>query len=274
VKKEEFLISSKPILWEELRLISKYRNVLYVLSWRNLRLQYNSFWLGLFWGVLNPMIMTAIFFFVLGNKVGSDLENYILYIYSGFIFWNVLAGSTGSSASCFQDNFSLIKKVYFPRFLMPFSHVISKLPDLAISFMALLFALLYFNLDVNIYQFAFFTLLSIIDLVLFGVGLCLIASVLTVRFKGFSVIQPLLTQAFFFVSPIIFDINLTIENSLVRALIRLNVFTGILEIFRFGIFNHSISTHIVVIYSVCAFLICICGLVLFNYEDVTLSDKI
>ncbi len=259
---------------ETLRSIRKYSEFFWTFTWRNIRLQYNNFWFGLFWGVMQPLLMSAIFYIALNNSVGVNIPQYFIYIYSGFIFWSVFSGSLSQAYVCFLQNDDMIKQIYFPRFLLPITFLAGKLPDLLIALVILMVTLVISGVDIQVGWFLIYSFLSLIQLLLVSIGSNLLFSVICVRYRGFQVVYPFMSQAIFFTSSILYNVSLSIENEWIRPIFEFNPISTILYTFRLGIFPEDGQLVKVVLFTLYAMVICALGYIWFKSEDKNLIDRL
>jgi len=257
-----------------LKSINRYAEFFWTFTWRNVRLQYNNFWLGLFWGVVQPLLMSTIFYITLNKGVGADFSHYFLYVYSGFIIWNVFFGGLSQAYISFLQNDSLVKNIYFPRYLLPLTYLMAKLVDLAIAFVILIVMLLVSDIAMDWGRFIFFSVLSLIILAPLCSGIYLAFAVICVRFRGFQMILPFMSQAIFFTAPVIYDTGFSIENEWIRFVFWFNPITGVLNLFRAGIFQKPLDLWTVVIYVLFAIIIFTVGFIWFKIEDKHLIDRL
>lgn len=269
-----YIVSNRLDVFEELRSLPQYKELFFTLVWKNLRLQYQSVFLGLTWGVVSPLLMSGIFFFALDSRLGSDFSDYFVFLFSGFLFWNVFASSLIQSANCMIQENEMLKKIYFPRLLLPLSFVAAKLFDLIISLLILTGILLFLNIHMDWLAYFGVALLSIVFLALVAAGFCLSFSVLLVRFRGLQVIYPIIIQAIFFTSSVIYESNLTIEHQVIRSLFQLNPITVILKPFRKVIFSGEVHFYPLFIALCFSIVICLAGFIWFKREDKNLIDRL
>lgn len=259
---------------EALRLYRKYSEFFWTFTWRNIRLQYNNFWFGLFWGVIQPLLMSAIFYVALNSSVGQGFSHYFLYIYSGFIIWSVFSGGLTQAYVCFLHNDGMVKQIYFPRFLLPLTFLAAKLMDLLIALVILVVIILVSNLEIHIGWFLFYTLFGIIQLLLVAAGFHLILSVITVRFRGFQVIFPFLIQAIFFTSSVIYDVSVSVEIEWLKPFFEYNPMSTVLTSFRSGVFHQEVQLQTQLIHLFYALLVFLLGYQWFKREDKNLIDRL
>ena len=209
----------------------RFRELFYILSWRDIKVRYKQTVLGVAWSVIRP-VLTTIIFTVLFSKV-AKLGNpgaapYALMVFAGMLPWQFFSNALSEASSSLVGNSNLITKVYFPRMIIPASSVITSLVDLAISFgiMLLLFAWYGFMPSWHIIFLPLFILLAFTCA--FGIGLYLTA--VNVKYRDFRYIIPFIVQFGLYVSPVGF--NSFVINEKWRMLYSLNPMVGVIDGFR------------------------------------------
>ncbi len=194
-------------LLHDLREAWSYRYLLQMLVWRDLKARYKSSVLGIAWSFLQPMGMTAVLSLAFGiiNRGNTAISAYPVFILSGLLAWNFFSTAILSGTGSVVNNGALVKKVYFPRVLLPISSVISGL----INFV---FALPIFFIAAAIYGFPLHESLLWLPLVIliqviFSIGLSLMLATLNVFYRDTQFILELAMQALFFLTPLWYDIN-------------------------------------------------------------------
>ena len=271
---KKYVVSNRFNLLEELSTLPQYKELFFALVWKNLRLQYQSVVLGLIWGVVFPLLMSGIFFFALGSRLGADFSNYFVFLLSGFIFWNVFAGSLIQAANCLIQEKDMLRKVYFPRLLLPLSYIAAKFFDLVVTFFILVGLLLFFQMEIHWWSFAVVALISILSFLFVAVGFSLSFSVLLVRFRGLQVVYPIIIQVIFFTSSVIYEGNLTIENEWLRTVFQLNPITVVLKPLRQVLFWGEVRFAPLLFACCFSLVICLLGLIWFKSEDKNLIDRL
>lgn len=211
-----------------------YRELLYFLVWRDIKVRYKQTVLGVAWAIIQPlfmMIILTLFFGILAKVPSGDVP-YPLFSYTALLPWTLFAGSvTRASVSLVQDA-NLIRKVYFPRLLLPFASILSPLVDFAISFLVLIGLMFYFGYHPAV-AMLWLPLFLILELMLaLGIGLWL--SAINVQYRDVTHIVPFLIQLWMFASPIIYSSNFVPARFQVAYGI-LNPVAGIIEGFRWAI---------------------------------------
>ena len=230
---EEPLVTIEPAAgWLALRLrdVWAYRELLYFMMWRDVKVRYKQTLLGVLWVVLQPLFMMLVFTLFFGRLAGlqSDGLPYELFAYAGLLPWTYFSAAANASSNSMVNNSGLITKVYFPRLIVPAAPVGAALVDLAISFGVLALLMLYWGVTPT------WRLLLLPGLVLLLVGLTLgfgmWMAALNVKYRDIRLALPFLIQVWFFASPIIYPLSIVPERW--RWLMALNPMTGIIEGFR------------------------------------------
>jgi lipopolysaccharide transport system permease protein len=226
--------------WEPLRLeeLWRYRELIYFLAWRDLKVRYKQTVLGVAWVVLQPLLITAVFAIVFGRlvPVSSDAIGvpYVVFAFCGLLPWQLFAyGLTNASNSVVASE-RLITKVYFPRLVIPLAAALSGLVDFALLSVALGGMLVYFRIaPPALWALPFFVVMAVSAAL--GVGLWL--SALNARYRDVRHTIPFLTQLWFFLTPIVYPASFLPERW--RFVYALNPMVGAIEGFRWALLGSS-----------------------------------
>lgn len=219
-----------------LRELWEYRELIYFLIWRDVKVRYKQTALGVLWVVLQPLMTTAVFtiFFDHMAKVGSDGVPYPLFSFSGVVLWNFFAQGLGRAAGSLVGSSELLKKVYFPRVIIPIAAALGGVIDLAIGVSVLAAMLVFYGASPggSLVMIPVFVLMTLG--VLAGAGLWL--SALNVRFRDIGHIAPFFVQTWMFLSPVIYPTARVLraleDKGLPTWLYGLNPMAGAIEGFR------------------------------------------
>lgn len=224
--------------WVALRLAElwAYRDLLYLLVWRDIRSRYRQMALGPLWIVLQPLMTIVIFSLVFGEfaKIPSDGIPYPIFAYTALLPWQLFATATTKSSESLVSNIHLVSKVYFPRMIVPIAAVFVSLADFSISFGILLLMMLFYGIYPNlaVLTLPFFLLLAVATAL--AVGLWLAS--LSVKFRDVALAVTYLIQLWFYATPIIYSTNLVPEKW--RAIYRLNPMAQVVEGFRWALLGN------------------------------------
>jgi lipopolysaccharide transport system permease protein len=216
-----------------LRDLWAYRELLYFLTWRDIKVRYKQTALGASWAVIQPFFTMLVFSLFFGQlaKVPSDGIPYPIFSYAALVPWTYFAQALGQTSNSLVGSSHLISKVYFPRLLVPISGALAGVVDFAIAFVVLLVMLVPFNLMPTPAVFglpAFFLLAFVTAL---GAGLWL--SALNVQYRDVRYVLPFLTQFWLFATPVAYPSSLLSEPW--RTLYGLNPMVGVVEGFRWAL---------------------------------------
>lgn len=207
-----------------------YRELLYFLTWRDIKVRYKQTALGAAWAIIQPLATMLLFTLVFNRLAGLDTGRvpYPLFAYTGLLIWTFFSNSVTNSTNSLINNTNLITKVYFPRAFIPAAAVAAGLVDLVIAALILVGMLVYYGVvpDSGLALLPFFLLLS----VMLAVAVGMLVSALTVKYRDLRHAVPFLIQFWMFASPVIYPSSIVPERW--RHLIALNPLTGIIEGFR------------------------------------------
>jgi lipopolysaccharide transport system permease protein len=217
------------VRWSELWL---YRELLYFLTWRDVKIRYKQTVLGAAWAILQPFMTMVVFSLIFGRLAGLGAKTggvpYPVYVYAGLLPWTFFAGAITNSANSLVGSANLVTKVYFPRLIIPLAAAGAGLVDLAVSFVVLLGLMLYYGI-VPSWELVFLPLF-LIGVLGTATGVASILSALTVTYRDFQYVVPFLVQLWMFVTPVIYPPTLVPEKW--RWLLALNPMAGLIDGFR------------------------------------------
>ena len=213
-----------------LKKLFSYRELLYVLTFREIQIRYKQSVLGIAWAVLQPLVLMLMFTLVFSVllKIPSDGVPYPIFSYSALLFWTFFSGSMTRAIPSLEANAALIKKIYFPREFFPVSSVLAAGFDLLIAAIIFLGMMFYFDVSFTVYILYVIPILAI--QVVFTIGVCFFASALNVYYRDVKHALPLLIQVWMYATPIIYPISQVPER--LQTFYLLNPMTGIIEGYR------------------------------------------
>ena len=251
-----------------------FRDLLYLLAWRDIKVKYKQAALGILWAVLQPLLTMIVFTVLFGRlaKVPSDGIPYAIFVYTGLLPWNYFSGALSSSGNSLIANSNLISKVYFPRLIIPASASLAGLLDFFISSIILIGMMFYYHFTPHLFGIILIpVLLFLIFTVAIGCGLWL--SALNVEYRDFQYVIPFLIQLWMFATPVIYPVTMIPQKY--RWILSLNPMGGIIEAFRASVLGHQpVNWSLLAISSVIAALIFITGLLYFRRVERSFADVI
>jgi lipopolysaccharide transport system permease protein len=261
--------------WVSLRLheIWEYRELLYFLAWRDVKVRYKQTALGVAWAILQPfltMVVFSVFFGKLG-KIPSDGIPYPLFSFAALVPWTFFAHGLNQSSNSLVTGAQLIKKVYFPRLIVPVAAIASGVIDFVLAFVVLLGMMLYYGVlpTANIFWLPAFLLLAFITAL--GVGLWL--STLNVEYRDVRYMLPFITQFWLFATPVAYPSTLLSEPW--RTLYAVNPMVGVVESFRWALLSTNTGPgSMIIVSSLMALLILISGAFYFRRMEKNFADVV
>jgi len=249
-----------------------YKELALVFCWRNIKIRYKQTFLGVFWVILQPITTTVIFTVFFGRiaKIPSDNLPYELFVFIGLIFWTYFSSSLISASNSTVENINMIKKVYFPREILPVSAVITSTFDFAINFILLMFVVFYYG-----YKPALLSLiiipLCLIVIFLTSTGLALFLSSLNLKYRDVRFALPFFVQTLLFLTPVIYPLASTRDS--VRLFMAINPLSGVIESSRAILTgNLNINYPILAISFISSVVIFFLGLVYFRMTEKYFAD--
>jgi lipopolysaccharide transport system permease protein len=211
--------------------IWKFRELFYVFAWRDIKVRYKQTILGVAWAILQPVFSMFIFTVFFGNfaKIPSGGLPYPLFVLIGLTFWNYFSGFLSRASNSLIENEGIVKKIYFPREILPLSTLGANLLDFAVSFVLLLLVSLYFHFVPNI-LILFILPLGLVIGTLGAGGLGLLLSAFNIKYRDVRYALPFFIQMMIFLTPVIYPTN--IMRPSFQYLIALNPMTGVIDAAR------------------------------------------
>lgn len=219
----------------DLRNVWAHRELLYLLTWRDIKIRYKQTALGVVWAIIQPLVPMIIFTLFFGRLAGipSDGIPYAAFAYGGLLPWTYFANAVGNSATSIVGSSSLVTKVYFPRMIIPGSAILAALVDFFIACSLLAVLMIWYRLPLhpNIVMLPYLVLL--VTTLALGVGMFFAG--LTVKYRDVRYALPFVIQFWMFATPIIFPASIVPPRW--RWVLALNPLTGVIENFRAALFG-------------------------------------
>jgi lipopolysaccharide transport system permease protein len=253
-----------------LRALWSYRELLYFLTWRDIKVRYKQTALGMAWVVMQPLLTTAVFTIFLGRLAGvrTDGIPYPLFAYAGLLPWMFFMGAITSSSNSLVSNAHLITKVYFPRSIVPLAAVAARLPDFAIAFIVLIGMVLYYGVAAGWNVLLLPVCVALMTLLALGVGMA--TSALNVKYRDVGVMMPLLLQLWMFASPVVYPSSLVPEEW--RRLYSLNPMVGIIEGFRVSLLGGQFDRAALAVSALFTLALLVCAAFWFRRMETHFAD--
>lgn len=256
-----------------LRELWRYRELLYFLVWRDVKVRYKQTVLGAAWAIVQPFFTMVVFSIFLGRlaKVPSDSLPYPIFAYCALLPWQLFAHALTESGSSLVGNQNLITKAYFPRLVIPLAAVLGGVVDFAVAFVVLLGMMVYYGIVPTSAAATLPLFLFLVLATALGVGLWL--SALNVQYRDVRYTIPFLTQIWLFATPVAYPANLVPEAW--RAVYSLNPMAGVVDGFRWALLGTASPPAPLLAVSVAAVLaLLVSGLYYFRRMEKTFADVV
>jgi lipopolysaccharide transport system permease protein len=273
--------STEPVLviepsrgWVSLRLkeLWEYRELLYFLVWRDIKVRYKQTILGAAWAIIQPfftMVVFSIFFGKLG-KIPSDGVPYPIFSYAGLLPWSYFAGALAEASNSLVGSSHLIRKVYFPRLVIPLGGVFAGLVDFAIAFTVFIGMMIYYGIHPTMHMLMLPVFIFLALVTALGVGLWL--SALNVQYRDVRFVIPFLVQFWLFATPVAYPSSMLPEAW--RAIYGINPMAGVVEGFRWALLGTTPPGPLIAVSASISVLLLVSGAFYFRRMEKTFADLV
>jgi lipopolysaccharide transport system permease protein len=268
-----YLRPSKGWLLNDCKELWRYRELIFFLTWRDIKVRYKQAVLGIAWAVLQPLLTTLIFTVIFGILLKTPSQDlpYPLFSMSALLPWQLFSTALQRSSVSLVGNANLLTKIYFPRLAIPLSSVFAALVDFAVSFVVLLLVMAYYQYwpGWNILWLIPIVLLALLTALAVGLWL----SALNVQYRDIQHMVPFLIQVWMYASPIVYPIE-TIPEGIWRSLYGLNPMVGVIQGFRWALLGGTPPDITMLISILVVVVLLISGLYYFRRMEKTFADVV
>lgn len=256
----------------DLRELWRYRELVYFLALRDVKVRYKQTALGVTWVLLQPLLAMGIFSIVFGSRgLSTGGVPYPLFVVTGLVPWFYFSNATSGASGSIVSNTQLISKVYFPRLAIPLAAVLANLIDLSVGLVLVLVLLVSFGIPLGVQLLAVPVLVGLVVLTALGVSVWFAA--LDVQYRDVRYAVPFFIQVWLFATPVIYSANDVPERW--RPLLALNPMTGVIEAFRWALLGTGDPPPRALIGSVLVVLaLLVTGVLYFRRMERTFADVI
>jgi len=251
----------------------QYRELFYFFTLRDIKVKYKQTVLGFLWAVLQPLTMALLFTLFLGPAISNytklDLP-YDIFALSGLVLWGIFSSGLNNAGNSMVNNANIIKKIYFPRLIIPISAVLVGLFDFLMALAVFVLYCLFKHTPIHMTALWCFPLAALLTCIAtFGAGTLLAA--LNIKYRDFRYIIPFFIQLLLFVTPVIYPPTIT-KNLYFQTLLALNPMTAPLDLFRSAITGHQINIGVDSVSVLASFLLLVSGLIYFKKTEAYFAD--
>ena len=259
--------------WVSLKLgeLWQYRELLYFLIWRDIKVRYKQTALGAAWAIIQPFFSMLIFSLFFGRlaKMPSDGIPYPLFSLAALVPWTFFANGLNQSSNSLVASANLLKKVYFPRLVIPIATVLAGVVDFALSFVVLLGLMAFYGIapTINLLWMPLFLLLALVTSLAVGLWM----SALNVKYRDVRYIVPFIIQVWMFSTPIVYPSSLLPASW--RTIYGLNPMVGVVEGFRWALLGtNTVPGFMIAVSATAALLILVGGAFYFRHMEKSFAD--
>ncbi|MCP3931559.1 MAG: ABC transporter permease [Bacteroidetes bacterium] len=256
----------------------QYRELFYFFTWRDIKVKYKQTFLGVLWAILQPLLMMTVFvvFFSRALKVPTDNIPAPIFYFSGLLLWNLFSSGLSSSANSMVTNADIIKKVYFPRLIIPYSGVLTALFDFLMALLLFIGLIIFYKLTVptiNIsYNILLFLPISLVLTIITTIGLGCTLAALNVKYRDFRYVIPFTIQFLLFVTPVIYPVSIFQNIPYLKYILAINPMTGAVILGRSAFMPTPPDWSVIGISIFSAILLFFIGLYVFRKMEAYFAD--
>lgn len=272
---EKIIVSNKRQLFPDFSEVFRYKDLFFTLAWRDFRVRYAQTTIGLLWALLQPLITLLILSLVFGTFIAVKTPvPHLLFTLAGMSVWTYFSYVMTNAGSSIISSQDMIKKIYFPRIIIPFSKALVGLIDFGITLIMLIALMLYYGIapTANVLFAPLFLLLGI--LAALGAGIWL--SALTVRYRDFQHVVPFIVQIGLYLTPIAYPAEYATSHlpKWAATLYYLNPMAGIVQGFRWSLFGGEAPNEFLLITIITVVVLFISSLLFFKRIEDEMADLV
>lgn len=266
IKPREKLSLGLAELWQ-------YRELFYFFTWRDVKVKYKQTVLGFAWAVLQPFFMMLIFSLFFGRALNVPSENipYPVFVFSGLLLWNIFSSGITAAGNSMISNANIIKKIYFPRLIIPISSVLVSLFDFLMAALIFVIILVYYHIHINILKALIFLPVGIIVTCISTFGLGTLLAALNIKYRDFRYIIPFMVQALLFITPVIYPVSV-LKYEWLKFIVAINPMYAGITLFRSAFIDVSLQMNLITISLCSAVFFFVVGLYYFRKTEAFFAD--
>ena len=250
-----------------------YKELFYFFTWRDVKVKYKQTVVGLLWAVIQPLIMMLIFTFFMGKLVvmPPDSMSYPVFAFSGLILWTMFSSGITNAGNSMVTNAQILKKIYFPRLIIPVSSILVASIDFLVAFVVFIALLIFFQQQVDLVEALIFwpAGFALAMISAFGPG-CWLAA-LNVKYRDFRYVIPFIVQTLLFVTPVIYPMSI-VTTPWMKYVLAINPMYAAITVFRLPMMHGTPDLSLLGISLASTFIFFLVGLVYFRKTEMYFAD--
>ncbi len=268
-----FEITPRRSLSIDLKELSDFAELFYFFSLRDIKVKYKHAGLGIVWAVLQPLLLMLILSLFMGQTLVKDSGgiNYSVFVYSGLILWFLFSTGVSQASNSLISNAHILKKIYFPRLIVPVSAIFVALFDFILSFIVMIPMLILFDQPVDWMSAVVYWPIAILLCLVAALGPGCLLAALNAKYRDFRYTVPFIIQFLFFITPVIYPVN-TVKYDWIRYLLCLNPMHAPIALFRMPFAGQQTEMLILVLSTGSSCLFLLWGLYYFKRSETFFAD--
>ncbi|WP_276373173.1 ABC transporter permease [Chryseolinea sp. H1M3-3] len=271
-EQQEFVVDADKRRLFDFQEIWHYKELFYFFTWRDIKIKYKQTALGFLWAILQPLLMMVIFTFFFGRALNVPSQNlpYPVFVFSGLLLWNTFSTGLTNSANSMINNAQIIKKIYFPRLVIPVSSILVAVFDFMMAFVLFIPILIFYQQPVAFSALWSWPLAILVTLTAtLGPGTLLAA--LNVKYRDFRYVIPFLVQVLFFLTPVIYPVSM-LKYPVLQYVIVLSPMYAAIELFRYPLTGAELNSTFILLSLASSVIILFAGLLYFKRTEDFFAD--
>lgn len=251
-----------------------YRELFYFFTWRDVKVKYKQTILGFLWAILQPLFMAVVFTLFLGDSITQKTAlkiPYQVFALSGMLLWGIFSGGVSNAANSMVTNANIIKKIYFPRLIIPISSILVALFDFCISIIIFIIIVFIYKVEINYSRMFVLFPLSVLITCISAMGIGTLLSALNIKYRDVRYVIPFLVQGLLFLTPVLYPVTIS-SNSTVQFILKLNPMSAGLELMRGMFLGYNIDYTAVFMGVISSFIIFALGIFYFRKTESYFAD--
>jgi lipopolysaccharide transport system permease protein len=269
----EYIIQAQSKFSLGLKELWLYRELFYFFTWRDIKVKYKQAALGILWAILQPLVMMLMFTLIFSKalNVGSDGIPYPVFAISGLLIWNIFSNGLLNSANSMVVNSNIIKKIYFPRLVIPMSAILTALVDFCFALIIYVVILIYYQQHLSFARLLLYLPLSVLLTIVttFGIGTFLAA--LNVKYRDFQYLLPFMIQFLLFANPVLYSAK-AFSNPVVNWIMKCNPIANAIQLTRSIFTGSEVDWQAVLLSSIVALVLLMIGIFTFRKTEMYFAD--
>lgn len=269
----EYIIERQHKFSLGLKELIRYRELFYFFTWRDIKVKYKQAALGFMWAILQPLVMMFIFtlIFSRGLKVSSEGIPYPVFALSGLIIWNIFSTGLLNSANSMVTNANIIKKIYFPRLIIPMSSILTALFDFCFALLIYIVVVIFYQGSTDWWRVLYCLPIALLLTVITTFGLGTFLAAFNVKYRDFQYILPFMIQFLLFVNPVLYSSKL-FESGWLSWVMKLNPIANAINLSRNAFTGNPVDWLSVGLGFLVAFIIFFIGIYTFRKTEAYFAD--